>query len=59
MLFNPEFILEILVAIVSAGSVYAAIRSDLATLHERTKNTQQSTARAHVRIDEITGNHHQ
>jgi len=57
--FSPEFVLQILVAIGSGFSVYAAIRSDLSTLHERTKNTNQSVERAHVRIDEISRKHEQ
>jgi len=57
MNINAEFMLEILVAIGSGFSVYAAIRADLATLHERTKNTGQSVERAHVRIDELSQNH--
>lgn len=35
---SPEFFLNLAVAIASGAGVYAAIRADLATLHERTKN---------------------
>lgn len=35
---SPEFLLNLAVAIASGAGVYAAIRADLATLHERTKN---------------------
>lgn len=30
---------------------YAAIRADLATLHEKAENARQAAARAHERID--------
>lgn len=53
MTFTAEFVLQIIIALGSAVSVYAAIRADLATLHERTKNSASSVARAHERIDEL------
>lgn len=34
----PEFLLNLVMACAVGAGVYAAIRADLATLHERTKN---------------------
>jgi hypothetical protein len=52
MTFSAEFILQIVVALGSGFGAYAAIRSDLATLHERATNAMASAARAHERLDE-------
>ena len=48
MTFTPEFWLQLFVAIGAAAGTYGAIRGDLATLHERTKNTDR-------RVNELTG----
>lgn len=56
MIFSPDFWLSVVVAVAGGFGVYAAIRADLATLHERATNAQQSAARAHERIDAL--NHH-
>lgn len=53
MNLSPEFIVQVLVAIGGIGATYAAIRGDLAKLHERTINTQKSADRAHSRIDSL------
>lgn len=37
MTFTAEFLLQIIVALGSGAGVYAAIRADLARLHERTE----------------------
>lgn len=37
MTFTAEFILSLAAALASGGGVYAAIRADLAALHERTQ----------------------
>jgi hypothetical protein len=54
---NAEFLLQIMLAIGAAGSVYAAIRSDLARLHERSNYAQEAITKAHSRIDEHLENH--
>lgn len=54
MTFTPEFLLQIIVALGSGFGAYAAIRADLATLHERTKNTAEAVNKAHSRIDEMS-----
>ncbi len=50
---TPEMIQQLLIGAGGAISVYAAIRADLATLHERTKNTAEAAKEAHSRIDEL------
>lgn len=37
MTFTPEFVLQLIVAVSSGAGVYAALRADLARLHERTE----------------------
>lgn len=56
MTFTPEFLLQIIVALGSGFGAYAAIRADLATLHERTKNLQADVDRAHKRINAAMDN---
>lgn len=56
MTFTPEFMLQIIVALGSGFGVYSAIRADLATLHERTKNLQADVDRAHKRISQAIDN---
>lgn len=53
MTLSAEFFLQILVAIGSGASVYAAIRADLARLHEIATNAAKVGEGAHRRIDEI------
>jgi hypothetical protein len=57
MVFTPDFWLQVVFAAAGGFGVYAAIRADLATLHERASNAQASAQRAHERIDALT--HHQ
>ncbi len=57
MNFTPEFMLQILVAIGSGVSVYSAIRSDLARLHERSTSTHEAINKAHARIDDHLAGH--
>ena len=53
MNWTPELILQIIAGMGGAVTVYAAIRADLAMLHERTKTTKEVADMAHHRIDEI------
>lgn len=53
MNFTPEFMLQIVVALGSGFGAYAAIRADLATLHERATNAANAAAEAHRRIDSL------
>lgn len=48
MTIEPGLLVQILLALASGSGVYAAIRADLARLHERTNA-------AHERIDWIQG----
>lgn len=58
MTFSPDFWLSLGMAVCAGFGTYAAIRADLATLHERATNAQNSATRAHERIDEFTRQHH-
>jgi hypothetical protein len=51
--FTPEFILQSMLAIASGVGAYAAIRADLATLHERATAAAASADKAHQRIDQF------
>lgn len=51
----PEWVFQILSAGAGAAAVYGAIRSDLATLHERATQAMQAATRAHDRIDHMKG----
>ena len=53
MQFTAEFLLQGLIALCSGFGVYAAIRADLARLHERASNALDSAQRAHDRIDSL------
>ena len=55
MNWTPELILQIIAGMGGAVTVYAAIRADLAMLHERTKTTKETADKAHTRIDELQG----
>lgn len=57
MTFTPEFILQIVVAVGAGFGSYAAIRADLARLHERATQAQTSAGEAHKRIDSLLKNH--
>lgn len=39
--------------LLTAGGVYAAIRADLARIHERATNAKESADQAHHRIDQL------
>ena len=58
MTFTAEFLLQVMIALASGGGVYAAIRADLATLHEKTANAQSAASQAHRRIDDMLQNTH-
>lgn len=58
MTLTPDFWLSLGMAICAGFGTYAAIRADLATLHERASNAAKMAERAHQRIDEITNRAH-
>lgn len=49
----PEWVFQLLGACAGAGGVYAAIRADLARLHERATMALASADKAHARIDQM------
>lgn len=51
----PEWLFQIITAGGMAAGVYAAIRADLATLHERATQAMNAATRAHERIDHMQG----
>lgn len=53
MNMTPEFLLQTMLALASGFGAYAAIRADLATLHERATNAAKKADEAHQRIDAI------
>lgn len=53
MTISAEFLLQIVIALGSGFGCYAAIRADLATLHERTKHTKERADEAHARLDKL------
>ena len=53
MTLDAPFILQVLIALGSGVGAYAAIRADLARLHERAQNAMTSAAQAHQRIDTL------
>lgn len=53
MVFSPEFLLSVVVALASGFGAYAAIRADLATLHERVAQAIKEADRAQQRIDKL------
>jgi hypothetical protein len=53
MTLDAPFILQVLIALCSGAGAYAAIRADLARLHERAQNAMTSAAQAHQRIDTL------
>jgi hypothetical protein len=44
---------NVVVMLLSAGSVYGAIRSDIKNIHEKINDIQESNNEAHKRIDAI------
>lgn len=50
----PEWFFQLISAGAGAAAVYAAIRADLATLHERATNAMEAATRAHDRIDHMS-----
>jgi len=42
MNMTPEFVLQVIIALASGGGAYAAIRADLATLHEKAGNAART-----------------
>ena len=53
MTVDAQFALQVLIALCSGSGVYAAIRADLARLHERAQHAIDTAASAHTRIDAI------
>lgn len=51
----PEWVMQLATAGLGAAGVYAAIRADLATLHERATQAMEAATRAHDRIDHMAG----
>lgn len=49
----PDWVFQLITAAGGAASVYAAIRADLARLHEKAENAARSADKAHGRIDAI------
>lgn len=49
----PDWISQFWPAVAGAVGVYAAIRADLARLHERTTFAMESAKSAHERIDDM------
>lgn len=49
----PDWFFQVLTAGGGAAAVYAAIRADLAMLHERATQAMATATRAHERIDHI------
>lgn len=52
----PDWLFQLMTAGAAACGVYAAIRADLARLHERATQALTAAQRAHERIDTF---HHQ
>ena len=51
MQFAPDLMLQIVIALLSAGAVYGGIRADLRAMHERTKAAHDAAIEAHRRLD--------
>lgn len=49
----PDWLFQLLTAGAGAASVYAAIRADLARLHEKAENACKAADKAHDRIDHL------
>lgn len=53
MIVDASFILQVVIALGSGVGAYAAIRADLARLHERAHHAMLSADQAHKRIDTL------
>lgn len=49
-----EWVRQGLVGLVMAAGLYAGVRADLATLHERTAQALKQAEKAHDRIDALS-----
>ncbi len=49
----PDWVFQLFTAGIAGAGAYAAIRADLARLHERATQAHDSAAEAHRRIDEF------
>lgn len=49
----PEWVLQLAAMAGGGVATYAAIRADLATLHENLRHVEKATDEAHRRIDEF------
>ena len=56
MTVDASFLLQVFVALGSGFGAYAAIRADLARLHERAQTAKDNADLAHKRIDAILSN---
>ena len=54
---TPDFLLQLALAVCGGFGAYAAIRSDLATLHERATVAKDTADKAHERIDQLFKGH--
>lgn len=54
----PDWLFQLLTAGAGAASVYAAIRADLARLHEKAEQATRAAEKAHTRIDTILNRQH-
>jgi outer membrane murein-binding lipoprotein Lpp len=48
-----ELVAQLVTLIASAAGVYAAIRADLARLHEKSQRALEEAHRANARLDEL------
>lgn len=51
----PDWVFQLLTAGAGAAGMYAAVRADLARLHERATQAMDAATRAHDRIDNLQG----
>lgn len=49
----PDWVFQLFSAAVAGAGAYAAIRADLARLHERATQAKESADAAHQRIDDF------
>lgn len=50
----PDWLFQLLTAGAGAAGMYAAVRADLARLHERATQAMEAATRAHERIDNLS-----